>query len=64
VDPITIVNLALDALTSVLNIIAEIKGTAGLTDAQVGAAALTAAGGNDTLYAQLMATLGLPIPPA
>ena len=59
-NPITIVNLALVALQDVLNVIAEIKGQAGLTDAQIAAAALTAAQGNDALYQKLMAALALP----
>ena len=63
-DATAIVNLAMLALQAVLNVIAEIRGQAGLTDDQIMAAAQTAAKGNDALYQQLIAALGIPPPPA
>ena len=63
-NPAAIVNLALLALQAVLNVVAEIKGQAGLTDDQIMAAAKTAAQGNDAMYQQLIAALGITPPAA
>lgn len=63
-DPQAIVNLALIALQGVLALIAEIKSQGGLSDDQILAAAKTASAGNDTLYASLIAALGLPAAPS
>ena len=63
-NPAAIVNLALFALQAVLNVVAEIKGQAGLTDDQIMAAAKTATQGNDAMYQQLIAALGITPPAA
>ena len=58
-DPITIVNEALAAFQAVLAIIGAIRGSGGLTDDQILAAAETQCGKNSATYAALVAHLGL-----
>ena len=55
--------LALQALSYVLNLIAQLKSDSGATDDEVNAAAQTICGENDALYQQMVAALTAP-PPA
>ena len=59
----TAITLALQALSYVINLIAQLKADAAATDDQINAAALTICAGNDTLYAQMKAALTTPVPP-
>lgn len=63
-DATAITNLALMALQAVLNVIAEIRSTSGLTDDAILAQAQALDGANDTLYSTLQAALKGSTPPA
>lgn len=56
-DPVSIMNLALLSLKAVLNVIAEIRGTSGISDDAILAQAQTLTGDNDALYTTLTAHL-------
>lgn len=58
-----ITNLVLQALSAVLNVIAEIKASSGLTSDQILAHAQSLNATNDQLYATLVAALKPPTPP-
>ena len=57
-DPIAIVNEALAAFQAILSIISAIRGSGGLTDDQILAAAETQCGKNSATYEALVAHLG------
>ena len=56
-DATALTNLALLALQAVLNVIAQIKSTSGLTDDAILAQAKAISGSNDQLYQTLVTAL-------
>jgi hypothetical protein len=67
VNPVSLaITLALQALSYVLTLIAQLKSDSGATDDAINAAALTVCGTNDALYEQMIMALKTPTstPPA